>query len=62
LRWGPQTLEQEIVNVLGEPSTREVDEDEILLRYARGRVTYEIELSPDGSLRSMVVIGEDRVR
>jgi hypothetical protein len=62
LRWGPQTLEQEILNILGEPSGREVDEDEIVLRCTRGRVTYEFELSTDGQLRAMIVIGEDRAR
>ena len=62
VRLDGSTTEQELIAWLGQPSERAQDEDSIDLRFARPRgITYDFELTPDGTLVHMVVTAEEPI-
>ena len=50
LSLGPMTTEEQLLSLFGEPYWRDEDEQEILLFYEFGKVEWQIELTPSGTL------------
>ncbi|HXG23925.1 MAG TPA: hypothetical protein VNJ09_05165 [Chthonomonadales bacterium] len=55
LSLGPTTTEEQLRTLFGEPYWRDEDPDEILLFYEFGKVEWQIELTPSGTLMQWIL-------
>ena len=62
VRWTARTTEPEVINALGEPTERKQHDDgEVLLRYIRGSLMYEVSITDRGTLEAIEVTAEEKV-
>jgi hypothetical protein len=60
VRLDERTTERDLVGWFGQPAHREQDEECISLRFQRpGAITYDFDLTADGTLRELMVIADE---